>query len=358
MYKCFLNIIITIVWLSSCSKSAPLIDVACEENDVGNFILKWETTPNIEGKVKVYASTNPDSISETNPVAIANIKDEQLTIIADNPNYRYYYLLVFNNKYRIKTSTRSISTEDIQNFRDLGGYKSSKKRFIKWGKLYRAAELDSLEPATIKQLKELGIKTIIDLRSKEEINYSNSSTILQNEFKVINIPIPIKGFSNLLKDIKEGRIKKDSVYNFKKNIANEFVLNNTKEFKTLFQTLLKKEYYPIIICCNAGKGRTGVACAFILKAIGVNDDTITDDYMMSNDYYDIPRASQFVYKLSNDSQEAFTTLYKAQEDFLKFIRKAIDKKYNSVNDYFDKALDFSKKDRNHLQDILLEEYTE
>ena len=79
MYKNLLNLLVLAVLLPSCNGTAPHISVVCEENNVGNCIVKWEMAPLIKGNVKVYASTNPDHIPEDVPVAVANISDLKMT---------------------------------------------------------------------------------------------------------------------------------------------------------------------------------------------------------------------------------------------------------------------------------------
>ena len=121
MYKNLLNLLTCVLLLPACSGTAPHISVVCEENNVGNSIVKWEMAPLIKGNVKVYASTDPDYIPEDSPVAMANIADQRMTIVTTDPTRRYYYTLVFNDKYRVKIATRNVNIPGIQNFRDMGG---------------------------------------------------------------------------------------------------------------------------------------------------------------------------------------------------------------------------------------------
>ena len=146
MYKNLLNLLALAVLLPSCGGTAPHISVVCEENNVGNCIVKWEMAPLIKGNVKVYASTDPDFIPEDTPVAVADISDLKMTIITNDPTKRYYYTLLFGDKYRVKIATRNVNIPGIQNFRDLGGYPSYPgKKQMRWGMIYRSAEIDSLE---------------------------------------------------------------------------------------------------------------------------------------------------------------------------------------------------------------------
>ena len=125
--------------------------------------------PLIKGNVKVYASTDPDAIPEDVPVAMADISDLKMTIITNDPAKRYYYTLLFGDKYRVKIATRNVNIPGIQNFRDLGGYPSySTKKQVRWGMIYRSAEIDSLECYSRRELRNLGIKTLIDLRTSSE----------------------------------------------------------------------------------------------------------------------------------------------------------------------------------------------
>ena len=162
MYKNLLSWLTVLVLFPSCSKTPPNISVVCEENNVGNCIIKWETAPLIHGQVKVYASANPELIPETMPIAAAPISEGKMVIVTDDPSRRYYYTMVFNNKYRVKVATRNINIPGIQNFRDLGGYRSSTTgKKVRWGMLYRSAQIDSLGCAARRELRNMGIRTII-----------------------------------------------------------------------------------------------------------------------------------------------------------------------------------------------------
>ena len=125
MYRNLLSWLTVLLVLPSCSGTSPAISVVCEENNVGNCIIKWETAPVLKGQVKVYTSTSPEAIPEDSPIAMANISSGKMTIVTNDPSQRYYYLMVFNNKYRVKVATRNINIPGIQNFRDLGGYESA-----------------------------------------------------------------------------------------------------------------------------------------------------------------------------------------------------------------------------------------
>ncbi|NDV58083.1 tyrosine-protein phosphatase [Bacteroides sp. 519] len=335
----------------SCSGNSPDISVVCEENSVGNHIIKWETTPVIPGKVKIYASTDPNRIMEKALVASADISDQRITIVSSDPTERFYYKLVFDNRYRKTVGSRNVNIPGIQNFRDIGGLANTRKKTTQWGLLYRSGQIESLSYSSHKELKNMGIKTIIDLRSEAEIK--ESPRLVDESFNIINIPISTIKTRDVVRDLRSGKIKNDSVYRLMVRINQDMVTYFRKEYRQVFDVLLEEDNYPLVISCTTGKGRTAIASALVLSALGMSDDVVMSDYRMSNDFFDIPSASGYAYNLPFSSQEAITTLFTAREGFLDAARQQIEKNYGDVTNYLHKGIGLTEDEIKHLKNILL-----
>lgn len=351
MYKNLLNGLALTLLLSACGRVTPHITAACEEDSASNsIIMKWETRPAIEGEVKVFASTDPDHIRENRPVATAPIANQWMTIANNQPSQRHYYTLLFNDRYRVRVASRTVNVPGVQNFRDLGGYPVyAQHKRIRWGMLYRSARIDLSQPATRDKLNHLGIRTVIDLRTPSESPLPAGT--LPGQPRVVHIPIPVDCLTDILADIDQQRIQPDTIGRIVERINRHIVAANAPAFRQMFDVLLDKENYPAVIQCSTGKGRTGIALALVLSALGVNDDDIMTDYRLSR--FNIPTAISYVYELPVRSQEALITLFSARENFLNAAKDEIERTYGSVDEYLTKAVGLQKDELKDLRKILL-----
>lgn len=346
------SVIIGMVFsLSACNTYAPDITAVCSQDEVGNYILKWETDPLIDGTVKIYVSPDPGKFNRSMPVLSANIKDGVATYITDENIQAKYFLLSFKDKYNEIVGPRNIRMDSIRNLRDLGGYLSPKEgKSTRWGKVFRSASLSAMSERDTLRLDNLRIKTIIDLRSTAE---AAKAPLHYSKAKIVHLPTSLGNLDDIYKKIFEGRVLKGDGTLYMQDLYLQFVTENKGQFSKAMEVFLDRNNYPILFNCTLGKDRTGFLAALLLLAVGVQQETVMHDYMESNNNMDLSRFNAEVLHLSTGAQEALTVILTANESYLKLALDRINKDYGSVPKYLTKELNISEKQQEELKELML-----
>jgi len=122
-----------------------------------------------------------------------------------------------------------------------------------------------------------------------------------------------------------------------------YVQDNTQRYRTLFAHLLE-DRAPLVIHCTAGKDRTGFACALILHALGVSEQVIADDYLLTNQFY--KRDPAHSTELPDDVKQVLGTVRAA---FLEAAFEAVEADYGSLDNYFRDGLGLGQAERKALE---------
>jgi protein-tyrosine phosphatase len=350
MFKKLLFPFLCSTLLAGCVKENPQINVACELMPNGAYLLKWETFPPMEGAVKVYASARPDSFDLNSPVFEQEIAIGYKRILAMPAAPRSYFKLIFNKKYSVIATERTVPMQGIFNFRDLGGYYTKDHRQIQWGKIYRSGSLAMATNRDRYFLNALNIETTIDLRTERESYY------YPNTFKapqVYNLPLRGNGHDIFFDEILSRRMKLPDILDYDRDVFSFILENNTDYFIKMFDVLLDENNYPVVVYCFLGKDRSAIASSLILAALGVDENTIVDDYLLSNDKIDYHALVRDADAFTIDIQKTITALYSAHTETIRYSFELIKTNYGSVDNYLEKELQLTHKKREKLRSMLL-----
>ena len=159
----------------------------------------------------------------------------------------------------------------MENLRDLGGYPLAgrgSERFTRWGSLYRGDLPKQVTQADRQLLRELGITTVVDLRSKEEIERKPDP--LAQELGIRYLHCPLAG---------DGRVPApDEV-----PLSYMEMADGTGQMAGALQAIAEAPQ-AVLFHCTAGKDRTGVVAALLLWLAGVSEEDILADYIVSGPY--------------------------------------------------------------------------
>jgi len=241
---------------------------------------------------------------------------------------------------------RHLNLAGASNFRDLGGYPAKDGRTVRWRQIFRSNHLGHLTDADIELLRGLGLKSAFDFRGTEE---RTAAMCGLTEIAVHSLPIEPTVVAALRARLAGGApLASADALDVMRDSYRNYVRYSTPSFRALFAHLLE-DRAPLVIHCTAGKDRTGFACALILHALGVPDDLIAEDYLLTNSFYRRdPSAS------SDLPEEVRQVLASVEASFLAAAFDAISADYGDLESYLSDGLGLGAQERARLEARYLE----
>ena len=245
-----------------------------------------------------------------------------------------------------ESPARHLNLAGASNFRDLGGYPARDGRIVRWRQIFRSNHLGHLTEADVEVLRGLGLKSAFDFRGTEERAEAACGLA---EIAVHSLPVEPTVIAALRARRAEGvALSSADALDVMRNSYRSYVHENTPSYRALFAHLVE-DHAPLVIHCTAGKDRTGFACALILHALGVPDEVISEDYLLTNRFYRRdPSAS------SDLPDEVRQVLGTVQPSFLAAAFDAIADDYGDLESYFSEGLGLGTPERASLKARYLE----
>lgn len=261
----------------------------------------------------------------------------------------------------LRRDSKANVIRNIKNFRDLGGLPTLGGKFVKKGLFMRSGHLARISVEDINYLVDKHLGTIIDLRTPNETNDAPDMPIHGVQYRsipifkesILGITHEIKGKSlrEIHKAFSEERIRslipdmpklyQSMVTNVQalKQIAevmHEIIHNTCDDKSTLFH-------------CTVGKDRTGVVSALLLSTLGVDEDTIVEDYMRSNAAIRWRAAMMFgaiaVFKLNRSIARDIRDAYLVNMANIRAVFDIIRQEFGSTDNFIRNGLGISDRER-------------
>ncbi|SFG92329.1 tyrosine-protein phosphatase [Sporolactobacillus nakayamae] len=165
--------------------------------------------------------------------------------------------------------TRRIPLSCTVNTRDLGGYLTNDGRITAFGRIIRSDVPESFSPEDAVLLKNFGVTTALDFRSKPEIERLPSAFERSADFNYFHCPF---AFGN------RNPASKAEVPSLYAEMLADF-----PAIKRILSIIIRQKG-AVFIHCYVGKDRTGVVAALLLLIAGVCISDILADYQISYTY--------------------------------------------------------------------------
>lgn len=170
-------------------------------------------------------------------------------------------------------SGRRIELDTCFNFRDMGGYPTPGGGRVRWHTLYRSDTLHRLEGDALEHFAGLGLRSVVDLRHDHERDR-------HGRFPDAGLPIIVHEVA-LVDDAGEGTTDAAPMPATTGEAYIGMAQRGHRRIARAVSLLGQPGALPAVFHCTAGKDRTGVVAALVLRVLGVGDDDIVADYLLT-----------------------------------------------------------------------------
>ena len=296
----------------------------------------YELRASQPGNHMAYWSLYPNGFCDDNELG----RFEQTIRFADPaPGKRVYFHIMTDGSYSV-TAQRLGMLPSLPNLRDIGGYETEDgTAFVKYGLFYRSDRLCSLSASEREAFEKLGIRLIVDFRVANEIEGREDPEFAGIEY-LNTQPIAQKNkcFHYTYADLVAGST--DKALDSAQALAEQYrvMAFGSAAYRELFARIAAHQT-PLLFHCSAGKDRTGVAAALILRLLGVPRETIVYDYLLTREA--CAASIQKTMDSLRGMLDAHPELGEAIESFLSVRQPSIestldelDSRYPNVEQYF------------------------
>jgi protein-tyrosine phosphatase len=338
---------------NACMSTVKITSVV-EKDREGDFLLKWEVSPDQEGNIDIYSSLTDSTLTSFTPVTSTKITDQVMRVNPTGSGLREYFILRTAGVYSGVVANRVIDMDNIKNFRDIGGYFTTDNRQMKWGQIYRSANLSNATLYDQERIRRLKIRTVIDFRSERTAR--RYPILLHPSIRKVALPLMPMDAEKLDEQLNDEHFDRSDAIRYVQEEYVNIVENHKTQFGELFDLLTNDSNYPLLLTGSLGKDGIGLATYFILYAIGVPQNSLEQDYMLSNEHIDPAKAEIDAKNLSESMQEAVTAMLSVNRSYLNYAIDYIKLKYGSVDNYLEQELRVTTGKRNLLRKYLLYQF--
>ena len=259
------------------------------------------------------------------------------------------------------TSDGTVRMNGAVNVRDLGGHQTSDGRTVVGGRLYRSDSLARLTDDDLHTIAGMGLRLVVDFRTSDEIRIDGDDR-LPDAIPSVHRPVGGGSVQQFYGLAASGNLDKltavlggGGAAAMMRDINRGFVVNDAEreEFAATLRNVADNEL-PMLFHCTAGKDRTGWMAALLLTILGVDRDTVIDDYMASNRYY-LPHVTSQLSALKDHGidPELFMPVLRQSPEYLLAAFEAADEKFGGMEGFITEGLGLDSHDVTHLRSSLL-----
>jgi protein-tyrosine phosphatase len=258
----------------------------------------------------------------------------------------------------------SMGIASVPNMRDLGGWETRDGGRVRPGLVYRSTELNQLAGEDMATFAALGIRSVYDLRTEKERTQQpdhlppGTEQVIVDVFKDAQDAAPAQLLSVMTDPAAAERILggDKGLKLFEAGYRDIVSLQSAASaYHRLFADLTSEQHRPALFHCTGGKDRTGWASAALLMLLGVSDELVMREYLLTNDEL-LPAEQPAIDRFAamGGDPDLIRPCVAVAPEYLEAALGEMHKRYRTIEGYFSEALGIDEGAQQKLRDTFTE----
>ena len=225
--------------------------------------------------------------------------------------------------------SRDLTWDGLLNARDLGGHPTEDGAETRWGSVVRADSVRQLSDEGWRAVVDYGVRTIVDLRSDEELA----------EDPPAELPVEavhVSFFDNrpdVFDQVEDASAKAATHADATRDVYLIFLEHFRPNVAAAVRAVANAPEGGVVVHCHGGKDRTGLVSAFLLRLAGVPIEEIAIDYSRSEERLRTRHEEWFAQAADEQELERLHRISKTPASSMQQVLEELERRYGSIAGY-------------------------
>ena len=175
--------------------------------------------------------------------------------------------------------SRNLVWDGLLNARDLGGHPTTDGGETRWGSVVRADSVRQLSGDGWRALVDYGVRTIVDLRSEEELAADPPAELTVD---AVHVPF-FDDREDVFEEVEAASAAASDHAAATRAVYLIFLDHFRRNVASAIRAVAEAPEGAVVVHCHGGKDRTGLVTAFLLRLAGVSVEEVAADYALSEE---------------------------------------------------------------------------
>lgn len=225
--------------------------------------------------------------------------------------------------------SRNLDWDGLLNARDLGGHPTEGGGETRWRAVIRADSVRQLTEAGWQSVVDYGVRTVVDLRSNEELAEDPPAELPLE-------PVHVSFFDErpeVFEEVEAASVAAADHAEATRDVYLIFLEHFRANVAAAIRAVANAPEGGVVVHCHGGKDRTGLVSAFLLRVAGVPIEEIATDYALSEERLRTRHEEWFAQAADEQELERLHRISKTPASSMREVLEELERRYGSIGGY-------------------------